>query len=103
MSHERQFEIVNDPGAVHGHSRYDPLLHEVHENRTQSDFDDVGADAQDDRLALAMGLRDGFGDGAQGFDAEDIRQRAIELAEASLSLPGAGKVGDADFAMPFSE
>ena len=52
VSHERQFEIVNDPGAVHGHGRHDPLLHEVHENRTQSDFDDVGADSHDDRPAF---------------------------------------------------
>ena len=103
MPHERQFEIVNDPGAVHGHGRHDLLLHEVHENRTQSDFDDVCADSRDDRSAFAMGPRDGFGDRAQSFNAEDIRQRAIELAEAAPTVPGASTVGDADLAVPFLE
>ena len=74
VSHERQFEIMNDAGPVHGHGGEDPLLHEVDENRAQSDLDHVGAESHDDRPAFAMGLDDGFGDRAQGFDAQDIRQ-----------------------------
>ena len=76
VPHERQFEIVNDPGAVHGHGRHDALLHEVHENRTQSDFDDMCADSHNDRPASAMGPRNGLRDLAQSFHPQDIGQRA---------------------------
>ena len=50
-----------------------------------------------------MGPRDGFGDCTQSFNAEDIRQRAIELTEAPPTVPGASTVGDADLAVPFLE
>ena len=73
MAHERQFEVVNDAGAVHGHRGHDALLHETDEDRREPDLDDMGADADDHRPALAMGLRDGVGDGTQRFDGEDVR------------------------------
>ena len=103
VPHERQFEIMNNSGSVHGHGGDDPLLHEVHENRAQSDFDHMGAESHDNGPAFAMGLHDGLGDRAQRFHAQDIRQRAIELAEAASSAPGAGKIGDANLAVPFLE
>ncbi len=103
VSHERQFEIMNNPRPVHGHGGDDPLLHEVHENRAQSDLDDMGAESHDDWPAFTMSLHDGLGDRAQRLHAQDIRQRAIELAEAASAAPGAGKIGDANLAVPSLE
>ena len=94
---------MNDSGAIHGDGRYDSLLHEVHQNRTQSDFDDMGAKSHDDGPAFAMSRRNRFGDRAQCFDAEDIRQRTIELAEAASTAPRPAKSETSDLAVPFLE
>ena len=60
MSHEGQFEIMNNARPVHGHGGDDPSLHEVHHNRAQSDLDHMGAESDDDRPSFSMGLHDGL-------------------------------------------
>src|SRR5579871_5937174 len=50
-SRQRDFEIVNQRGAVHGKSRDVTALHEIDQDRAQTHFDHVPAQSPDDRLA----------------------------------------------------
>ncbi len=72
VPHERQLEIVDDAGSVHGHGRDDAAFHEIDEERGEAHLDHMSADTDDDRPPLAMGRRDCGRHGAQCFHREQI-------------------------------
>ena len=59
ISGESDFEIMHECGAVHGNARDEAALHEIDEDRTEADFDDVATDAPKDGGALFAGAMDG--------------------------------------------
>ena len=62
---QRNLEIVDDAGTVCRQGGDEASPHQVNQNRSQSGFDDVAAEAPDDRAAFGFGFDDGGDDGAK--------------------------------------
>ncbi len=71
---ESDFEIVNERGAVHGDRGDEAAFDEIDQDRAETYFDDVAADAPEDRCALPAGAMDGGEKTAKIFRGEDVRE-----------------------------
>src|SRR5215475_13418583 len=72
MAHQRQLEIVNDPGAVHRYCGDDAMLHPIDDDWVEPHLYDVRADPNDHRPTLSVRISDSLGDGPQGLNNENI-------------------------------
>ena len=59
VANQRDFEIVDEGGAVHGERGDEAAAHEVDEDGTEANLDDVAADAPENGFALLAGLVNG--------------------------------------------
>src|SRR5487761_300025 len=67
------FEIVDERGAVHGDSADEAAAKKVNQQRAEADFDDVAADAPENRARLRTRVEDGAGDEAEIFGGKNAR------------------------------
>jgi hypothetical protein len=91
---------VDDAGAVHREARDHAALHQVDQDRIQSDFDGVGAHAYDHRAVRARGAHDVGDDGPQRARRQDVGQGVQEARETLAFAVGPAGVFDADLAGP---
>src|SRR5215471_2254896 len=94
---------MDNASTVHGDSRHDAFLHEIDQDRCQADLDHMGTDAGDHRPASAMSLGDRACHGAKAFHRQNVRESAIECAEAATAAPGSGEVAQTHLAVAFLE
>ena len=52
VSRQRDFEIVDEGGAVHRYARNESAFHQVDQDRTETNLDNVAADAPENGTAL---------------------------------------------------
>src|SRR5260370_14691420 len=69
---KRHFEIVNERGAVHGDTGDEAAFHQIDQDGAKSDFDDVAADAPENRFALPARGMDRAEEVAEIFSGENI-------------------------------
>ena len=100
---ERDFEIVDEGGAVHGDSRDEAAAHEIDEDGTETDFDDVAAEAPENGAALFAGAMDGGEKIVKVFGGEDFGKGIEEFCEGGIRSGRFGEVASADFAFARSE
>src|SRR5712691_4960859 len=96
---KRDFEIVNERGAIHGNPRNEAAFHQIDQDRAEADFDDVAADAPENRFALLARDVDGAEEMAEIFSGENIGKRIEEFGERTFRAGRLCKVADADFAL----
>src|SRR5712692_5470981 len=54
FAHEGELEVMDDSGAVHDDSSYDAPLHEIDDQRAESDLDRMRAHAQENGFISAV-------------------------------------------------
>src|SRR5713101_7763936 len=74
VAYQRDLEIMDERGSIHGDARNEAPPHQIDEQRAESDFDDVAADAPQDGLALLARSMDGRPPGAQIGSSENVWQ-----------------------------
>src|SRR5437870_3135681 len=78
---QRDFEIVNQGGAVHRHRGDVTAPHQVREHRPESDLDDVPAEPPNDGLAARARGLESLNDGKKVLTCEDPWQRVRPLSD----------------------
>src|SRR5579884_354999 len=71
---ERDFEVMDEGGAVHGNTGDEAAAHEFHENGADAGLDDVTADAPENGFALFFCLVNCGGDGAEIARGKNVRE-----------------------------
>jgi len=89
---------VDEGGAVHGDAGDEAAFHQVDSKWAEADFDNVAADAPEDRFALLARAVDGAEKSANIFGGEDLRECVEKLPERGVCGGGLRKVTDADLA-----
>src|SRR5713226_2342875 len=60
VAYQRDLEIMDERGSIHGDARNEAPPHQIDEQRAESDFDDVAADApQNGPVLLARSVNSG--------------------------------------------
>src|SRR5574338_754549 len=99
MAHQRQLEVMNDDGAVHGDGRHDSTFHEIDDDGSESDLDDMRAHAQDDRPAPAVRANNRLRHFAERLDRQDIRKGVQKCFKGAAALPDFREIAELDFAV----
>src|SRR5262245_36226771 len=99
-SRDGDLEIVNHARAVHGDGRNKAAPRQVDQDRRQAGFDDVAADAPDDRPIFGFGLDDCAGDRTERVGGEDVRQGIEQRGRVARLVVGQGfgEIARRDFA-----
>lgn len=92
------FKIVDERGAVHGDSGDEAAAKKIDQQRAEADFDDVSADAPENRAGLRTRVEDGAGDKAKVFGGENARQGVEKFGEGCALAMRLGELADVDFA-----
>src|SRR6266849_7905527 len=74
VAYQGDFKIVDERGSIHGDARNEAPPHQIDEQRAESDFDDVAADAPQNGLALLARSMDGRQQSAQIGSSENVWQ-----------------------------
>jgi len=93
------FEIVDERRSVHGDSGDEAAFHQIDQDGTEADFDDVAADAPEDGFALFARAVNGSEKMAEIFGGEDVGKRIEKFCERGVRGGGLRKVAYADFAL----
>src|SRR5437867_1701239 len=100
---KRDFEIVNEGGAIHGNPRNEAAFHQIDQDGAEADFDDVAADAPENRFALPARGMDRAEEMAEIFSSENIGKRIEKFAERTVGCGWLCEVADADLALSRGE
>ncbi len=76
---KRDFEIVNERGAIHGNPRNEAAFHQINQDGAESDFDDVAADSPENGSTLFARDVDGAEEMAEIFSRKNVRERIEKL------------------------
>jgi hypothetical protein len=102
---ESDLEVVDQGGAVHGDPGDKAAAHEVDQDGSEANLDDVAADTPQDRAALLARAMYRGEKLAQIACGEDVRERIEELRKRSVGSAARrnGEVAKADLALAGSE
>src|SRR5229473_8701207 len=81
VAYQRDLEIMDERGSIHGDARNEAPPHQIDEQRAESDFDDVAADAPQNGSALLARQVDGGEEMAKVFGRENVRKRVEKFCE----------------------
>jgi hypothetical protein len=98
VAREGDFEVVDERGAVHGDAGDEAALHEIDEDRTEADFDDVATDAPKDGGALAARTMNRGEQMTEVVGCEKLWERIKKLRDGRIGGGRLGEVADAYFA-----
>src|SRR5216684_1530327 len=99
VAYQGDFKIVDERGSIHGDARNEAPPHQIDEQRAESDFDDVAADAPENGLALLTRPMDGREQSAQIGSSENVGKRVEEFQERKMRSRWLRKIVHADFAL----
>src|SRR5216683_2139596 len=100
---ERDLEVVDQRRTVHGDSGDETSLHQIDQDGTETDFDDVAADAPENGSALYARAVDGGEEMAEIIGGEDLWKGVEEFCERGIRGGSLRKVAEVDFALPRGE
>src|SRR6266851_7478920 len=98
VAYQGDFKIVDERGSIHGYARNEAPPHQIDEQRAESDFDDVAADAPQNGLALLTRQVDGGEQVAELSGGEEIGKRVEEFGERGIGSWWLGEISQAHFA-----
>jgi len=97
VADQRDFEIVDQRGAVHGDSADVTAANEVNEHGREADLDHMTAEAPENWAALRTRFAQGGEDGAEIVAGKNVRERCDPLLHAHAALGRAGELAHGDF------
>ena len=97
------FEIVDERGAVHGDGGNETFVHQVNQNRSEADLDDVTADAPEDGAFALVRRLNGSGKFAKVLSRENFRERVQEFCYGCVARRGLGEIAHGDFTLARSK
>ena len=95
---QRDFEVMNEAGAVHRDRGDEPALHQIDQHRPKAGLDDVRAESPHDAAVFCLGAADGRHDGAKIRGSEQVGQGLEEAVNAGGRIPRTGELFVTDFA-----
>src|SRR6266849_7017579 len=100
VAYQGDFKIVDERGSIHGDARNEAPPHQIDEQRAESDFDDVAADAPQNSPVLLARSMDGAKETAQVSGSQNIGKRIEKFQERKMRSRWLRKIVHADFALP---
>src|SRR5947208_7627700 len=100
---QRDFKIVNKRSAVHSDAGDETTFHQIDQNGTEADLDDMAADSPENRSSLFACNMNSAEEIAKIFDSEKVGERIQESCERRVRAGRPRKITDADFALARSE
>ena len=100
---ERDFKIMNQRCAGGGDALHVAALHQVDQHRRQPHFDHMAAQAPQDGLLLAPGLRQRVHQPAELRSRQDVGQRLEKVGELRPALVRPGKILGTDLRRALAE